>query len=256
MSLDLLQAWLPSLLAGMCAAAVWFLIRRSTALALAVGALGLSVAVFLTPPARDLLTNEADASGVPSNAVRFRVEVSLLVDGELVTRNVVQQIVLQNRGGSGLPNITGVDSRLSGQALLFTFTDGPAIAVLPTIEGETHRYTQAIEAACGGTGSAKTTDEYIQSVIRHRGECRGDWMPDLLSIADVSDPASIRWVKPADLASVLGAGARLVSVRVSTTDEPLTRDLEAALPMLASNPDFARLDLRPRLHRDLFISRL
>lgn len=76
--------------------------------------------------------------------------------------------------------------------------------------------------------------------------------PLFVTFEDLADPHTVRLIDPAQLAAVVGAGTRLVSIMVELTNEHLTDDLQRRIPWLRSNPS-ARLDndFQPTTHPTL-----
>ena len=60
--------------------------------------------------------------------------------------------------------------------------------------------------------------------------------PMLVTFEDITDPASVRLVDPADLAASFGPGVRLKSVVLEVTDEPVTEGRVEDLVSSAGGP--------------------
>jgi hypothetical protein len=63
-----------------------------------------------------------------------------------------------------------------------------------------------------------------------------DYLPRLVTFADISDPASVMLVDPSDLAATFGPGVVLTGARLEITDEPVTDGhIEAVLGWLCEH---------------------
>ncbi len=62
-------------------------------------------------------------------------------------------------------------------------------------------------------------------------------LPDLVTFADVADPASVMAVDPDDLTATLGPGIHWRSMKLEVTDDPLTRGIEKRLPWIIRYSD-------------------
>jgi hypothetical protein len=70
--------------------------------------------------------------------------------------------------------------------------------------------------------------------------------PMLVAFTDISDPASVMLVDPADLAASFGAGVRLKRITVQITDDPVTSRIVKRLEWLKSHR--GSLDYSGKLH--------
>jgi hypothetical protein len=68
-------------------------------------------------------------------------------------------------------------------------------------------------------------------------------MPNLVTFADASDPTSLAWVDPRDLAATFGPGVTLAAATIEITNDPVTQGLENRLPWLRANRQY--IDPRP-----------
>jgi hypothetical protein len=83
----------------------------------------------------------------------------------------------------------------------------------------------------------------VRAVVEHAKELRNlegerrleqkDW-PSFVTFRDVNDPFSVESVDLNDLARTLGDGARIESVTVAITQEPVTHGLQQSLPWLGT----------------------
>lgn len=73
----------------------------------------------------------------------------------------------------------------------------------------------------------------LKNVSGERRLAPADW-PAFVTFRDVDHPLSVEVVNPPALENTFGAGARIESVTLAITDDPVTRGLEQSLPWLAS----------------------
>jgi len=70
-------------------------------------------------------------------------------------------------------------------------------------------------------------DEYK---LKGKGELPSDYIPTLITFADLGDPKTARRVKPADLGTAFGPGYSFLRAVVETTSERITRSIDQKLP--------------------------
>ena len=66
-------------------------------------------------------------------------------------------------------------------------------------------------------------------------------LPDLVTFADVNDPATVIEIDRNDLQATLGAGISWNEITLESTDEPITTGIDEKLPWL---PDYRKNNLR------------
>ena len=82
-----------------------------------------------------------------------------------------------------------------------------------------------------------------------KGDVPFKYLPMLVRFLDLHNPASVERVEPSDLASSFGDGVEFESMSIEITDVPVTENMTAALPWLASD-DSRRLVPQTQRSRD------
>jgi hypothetical protein len=187
------------------------------------------------------------------NTESYRYKLTLAVDTpEGVRRgsSVVEAVFW----GTWFPE-KGTMHELRGQALYLDLGSGarPLIALLTNQlhpkYGKEQRWTRdagpddnLLTRLYGETLKADVLD-YVRHIARKRGPRKitpAD-LPDLVTFADVNDPASVIEVDPNDLQSTLGPNITWHEITLESTDEPITRGIELKLPWI---PAFFDKNLR------------
>lgn len=70
------------------------------------------------------------------------------------------------------------------------------------------------------------------ALLRGAHRINPDDLPDLVTFANINDPASVIEVDPNDLQATLGPGVGWNEITLESTDEPITRGLELKLPWI------------------------
>jgi hypothetical protein len=140
----------------------------------------------------------------------------------------------------------GITHRLGGEALYLDLGPGarPLIALLTSHihqkYGVDRRWTRDagpndnLLVQLYGPPSADFMDN-VARLARMRGPRRitpAD-LPDLVTFADVNDPASVVEVNPKDLQATLGQNVTWNEMTLEMTDEPITTGIKAKLPWLS-----------------------
>ena len=76
--------------------------------------------------------------------------------------------------------------------------------------------------------------DYVAQLARARGphKTTPSDLADLVTFADVNDPATVIEVDPNNIETTLGAGVSWNEITLEGTDEPVTTGIEAKLPWL------------------------
>lgn len=201
----------------------------------------------------------------PTAVVRYRLDVTLEVDGKPVTGSVVQELVVST-WPLHLPGNARVGYQLHGQALRLDLADRGVLYVLmerPAADGKfTHsdygnRYERLVPQACRVELSDENFGVYVRSFKRLTGTCivPPELTPLMVRFEDELDQTSITRVFPDNMESTLGLGVNFVGASVTITVMPLVFDIGEHLPWLSDNI-FRRLgtfskDNNNKFYRDI-----
>jgi hypothetical protein len=162
---------------------------------------------------------------------------------------------------------SGVMHRLEGEALYIDLGPGkrPLIALLTNQlhpkYGDKERWTRD-----GGPrtdfllrlyGETPSRDSVLKNVLR-LARLRGPHvigpteLPDLVTFANVNDPKSVIEVDASDLEATLGPGIKWREITLESTDDPVTKGIEAKLPWLPEYYD--KMLGGPRYRIDLVLA--
>ncbi|NBZ87037.1 hypothetical protein [Stagnihabitans tardus] len=127
-----------------------------------------------------------------------------------------------------LPDGGGVESRLTGEAVVVEIAPGRYLFVL---------LTGALgwaDAAYGLGGPGTVFEENMRSVEAQRGKPPVPLPPKawplMVTFTDIADPKTVALVDPDDLSAPFGPGVRLKAVTLAVTEEPVTEGkVEAVL---------------------------
>jgi hypothetical protein len=170
---------------------------------------------------------------VPSNGGRFRLEVTLKVDGRPVTGSVVQEFTLsENLFPGGAVGYFG--ERIRAQALVLDLPGRPTFLALLLNErgGE---YTTVFPTGCFHRADNESVSSYLDRIFRFRGTCElsaATSYPQFASIADKLSPQTIKLAYRNDLAANFGAGVEFVSARYVATTQPVSVGIGRVFPWL------------------------
>ncbi len=168
----------------------------------------------------------------PSYSYRYRLTISIALDGQVHTGSSVIEIIWQ---AQPVPGIGGpFQSRIRGQA---TFVDlgtrGAIVAVLETGDGPRDLKNGPRDAkwiAARAFGNMSTGPEIPDLPgLRGRRQLAPDNMPRLVWFSDPADPTTARVITPAEFATILGPTARLVAADVEITNAPIVIDIDKKL---------------------------
>jgi hypothetical protein len=252
------------ILAGIAVAAIAAIaiLRPGSLASLAILALGVVAAFSMLPTMAPDLVAFAKGTGRVADTARYRLDVTLLVDGRPITGSVVQEVLVRNAGGTGNP-LPRVRFRLNGQALAIPLPGRPMLIAL-MMTGTEDAYRHLLPDACGLEIGDGSVDSYVERVHSFSGSCEltGRNIPRLLSIENPNDAHTLALVDRDNLAAGLGSGVEFHSARITTTDEAVTAGLETVLPWLIAPVDkrgrdyvLNKIDIGIRLNSTAFISR-
>ncbi len=117
---------------------------------------------------------------------------------------------------------------LTGEAVVVEVTPGRYLFALLKGAGTTEYMGSVAAASIAGREGRVIDGALFAEVQGRRDRAAGvitvpeGQYPMLVTFGDISDPASVTLVDPADLAASFGPGVRLKSVTLEVTDEPVT----------------------------------
>lgn len=168
---------------------------------------------------------------------RFRFTASVLVDGAAFAATSVQEIRAWpvNVPGRG----KGVFFQHEGQAALLE-VPGQPVVMFTVVNRGGGDLAQSWLTACGLPPVGAPADRVVQ-VDAFEGQCTLDLSdaPLIVSTVDLLDPSLLTAVNASALEQVLGHGTEISSITLSSTVEPISKDLPERLPWLKANFDRA-----------------
>lgn len=211
----------------------------------------------------------ADGSGpVPSNAVRYRLDIAVRVDGKTIIGSKVYQIALSPGGGDGSTEVARLVTRFLGEAITIPLPGRPTLIALMAAadfneEGARNLFYRSCDLRFE---DGESPSSFIRRVTSFRGSCpvSANAMPQIMSIADRNDPRTLAVADYHDLSRSFGNGVEFVSASVSTTDEPISTGIVDELPWLKIQPGQEahwtadlnnKTQIRFQLTRTLFIKK-
>ncbi len=130
---------------------------------------------------------------------------------------------------------------VTGEAVVVEVAPGQYLFALLTGAGTTEYMGSVAAASISGQKGRVIDGALFDEVRDKRDRAAGvitlpDYQyPMLVTFGDITDPASVRLVDPADLAASFGPGVRLKSVVLEVTDAPVTEGrVEAVLGWIAN----------------------
>lgn len=138
----------------------------------------------------------------------------------------------------------GWDYDLTGEAVVVEVTPGRFLYALLKGAGTTE-YMGSVAAASIAGRTSRVIDGALFDEVRDKRDRAAGMIavpeyqyPMLVTFGDITDPASVTLVDPADLAASFGPGVRLKSVTLQVTDEAVTERLvEGVLRWLGEYPE-------------------
>ncbi|NRG19067.1 hypothetical protein HPQ64_15355 [Rhizobiales bacterium] len=192
-----------------------------------------------------LLVSSCKAIFIPTTEKRYRLEISVEIDGKNYTGGAVQQLTAT--GGArifrGLSQ-TSAHYEFYGEAVaidldergtLYALMRYPPPADKPTAFHLAKRYYSAfVPTVCGLRVGRFGYAVFIWRIRMLWNDCEVpiDEMPMLVRFANEPELDSVEQVDPKNLAATYGPSARFLGARISFTREPLSMEIEERLPWL------------------------
>lgn len=189
----------------------------------------------------------------PTAVVRYRLDVTLEVDGKPVTGSVVQELVVST-WPLHLPGNARVGYQLHGQALRLDLADRGVLYVLmerycpgSSTWGQCRRqYDLLIPDICDVKvkhewRNTESFSTYVRRFNHLTGSCEvsEENLPVMVRFDNEMEQTSAKLVFPDTLADAFGGNVRFVSASVVFTDEPISAGIEEQLPWLTSSDPVA-----------------
>ena len=171
---------------------------------------------------------------------RFRLTIEVDTPDGIKSGSSVIQTWFYESGNWGPVEARGVRAEARGEAV---FVDlGHARHVIGVLgwsaNGQDQDRIYGLTRAALAPG--KRVDWKDEYKLKGKGDLPVNYVPTLVTFADINDPKTVRVVPPADFESVFGPGVRFRSASVETTDDPVTRKISEKLPLLTSHADEMR----------------
>jgi len=233
-------SFLVPILLAVAAVALALVLRPQPLIAVVVLAVGLGLA-FVTlqqgaatsssqlPLRGDDAPPSSPTEPVPSDGGRWRLEVTVAIDGRPVTGSVVQEFRLKQNlfpGGS----VGEFDVQLRAQALVLPLPGRPTLLAL--LRGEK---AGLFPFGCVERGKDEAASLYLDRIRSFRGTCHlseATGYPLLASLNEASDPHTFKLADRGNLSANFGPGVSLVGAQYVSTDEPVTTGIGEKLRWL------------------------
>jgi hypothetical protein len=178
-----------------------------------------------------------------STDIRYRLDVSLKVDGQEVTGSSVYELRMSSGGGSGAGTISRVVTQFEGQAIVVRLPEKPLLVVLMTT-GNAAGFRRLFLHSCGiKIGDGESLESYFDRVTRFQGPCDVALnLIKILAIGDPGDPKTFHMAGGDNLSASFGSGVSLVSATVTRTTEPVTSGIRAILPWVLKHGELVPRD--------------
>jgi len=174
----------------------------------------------------------------PTAVVRYRLDVTVEVDGEPVTGSVVQELTIST-WPFHLPGNARVGYRIKGQALVLDLPRNVTLFVLmesycpgKSTWGQCKgQYAHLIAVSCDVKRGRASFASYVRKFKHLAGSCEipEDKLPVMVRFDDEAEQSSARLVAPQQLADVYGEDIRFVSASITITDEAVSTGIEKRL---------------------------
>jgi len=164
--------------------------------------------------------------------VRYRLEITLRIDGVTTTASSVYQMSLGSGGGSGAGTIARfLLSSFEGQAIVLPLSNLPTL-IVPMTTGTVDGFTMLYLAACDlRPNEGEEPAHYLTRVQAFNGKCNvPSNLLTILAIADPLNPRTLRLASVSNLSATFGPNVSFLSAAVSTTNDPVTTGIRSILP--------------------------
>jgi hypothetical protein len=178
----------------------------------------------------------------PDYSYRYRLTLSIETDGEVHTGSSVIEVVWS--GGIPFGDVGPYVEGRRGQATFIDLGKRGAVVAVLLAPSYTERGiavwpegTDVVWLASRAFGAVRETEalplqERLARLTRLTGrrDLAADNMPRLIWFSNVADLKTARVIKPADMPSLFGAGARITAAYVEITRDPIIIDIDKKLP--------------------------
>jgi hypothetical protein len=169
----------------------------------------------------------------PTYVVRYRLTVNAVVDEQPHSASSVIEIRVKTQ-----PNLLDNPRwafRVIGEATFVDLGNGRNLVAL--LNSGPSKGSDAITVLFEAFRLPFSADHAadLPNLSGERGLQSTDW-PPFVTFRDVGDALSVKAIDPSALQDTYGAGARIESVTVSITPDPVTHGLEERLPWLGNVP--------------------
>ncbi|WP_153768176.1 hypothetical protein [Labrenzia sp. CE80] len=180
----------------------------------------------------------------PTAVVRYRLDVTVEVDGEPVTGSVVQELTIST-WPFHLPGNARVGYRIKGQALVLDLPGRGTLFVLmelPTEDGSFptsnwgERFRSLVNRSCDLKRNGTNFAAYVRKFRSLSGSCNvpRQYIPLMVQFEDLADQTSVERVYPDDLEAAFGSNIKFINASITFTDAPITTGIGQHLPWLTN----------------------
>jgi hypothetical protein len=168
----------------------------------------------------------------PDYSYRYRLELTLEVDGKPYTGSSVIEVKWVGGPSIGHQGAYVADGHVYGQAPLIDLGNR-GILIAGLINGDTGSPNDAVSALWLGAKAFGNDSSYdqlpkLRQMTGRRDLMPGNW-PRLMWLPDPLDRTSARRIRPDEIESVFGRGARFTSAFVEITRDPIVVDIDKKL---------------------------
>ena len=166
----------------------------------------------------------------PPHTNRFRMVIEVDTPDGIKFGSSVIETAYYESGGWGPVEARGVRSRAKGDAVFVDLGGGRNLVALLGFGPEGTDESKLFDLTRVALAPEKHIDWKEEYKLKGRGVLPADYLPTMITFANLNDPATATLVRPADFSAVFGPGYAFRQAVIETTSESVSRDIGKKLP--------------------------
>jgi hypothetical protein len=167
---------------------------------------------------------------LPNHTNRFRLTIEVETPDGIRSGSSVIETDFWESGGWGPVEARGVRSSAKGDAVFVDRGYGKNLVAILGFGPDGTDESKIFGLTRMALAPGKDVGWKDESKLKGRGELPEDYVPTLVTFANLNDPKTASTVRPADFEKAYGPGFRFRRAVIETTNDSVVRDIEKKMP--------------------------
>lgn len=173
----------------------------------------------------------------PSGVLRYKLNITFLIDDKLVTKSAVQELIVSKNPAWFSNSGSNLTSSVRGEAVIASLPEiGKVFAVMRVnLANAGKSYRHMVPISCEiAKNFPERGRQFVFNRINFKGTCvvSEDWYPMFVYFQDIADPKSVTSLTPDEMRILSNGRVSIEKVTIETTDLEAQDAIRDELPWI------------------------